>query len=262
MSSGSADYEVVSKGEALELRLTRPEKRNAITVAILDGLEECCEALDSGEARALIVTGTGDRAFCSGTDLSESASLGLEAGRAKGDRARDLFVRIHRSPWTSIAALNGLAYGGGLELALACTFRVAAAGVRLALPEIKLGVLPAYGGTQFLPPVVGRARALDLMMTGRSVTAEEALGMGLVDRIVAEPEQLHEAAEAFAAEILRHSQFALDRLRRCVDAAGSVVTDEGLAVEAKAVIEAMDSEDAKEGVVAFLKKREPVFKHR
>jgi enoyl-CoA hydratase len=262
MATDSEDFEVEWKDECAYLKLTRPAKRNAITVAILGGLEACCDALDAGEGRALIVTGEGDRAFCSGTDLGESATLGLEAGRAKGDRARDLFVRLYRSPWTSIAALNGLAYGGGLELALACTFRVAVAGVRLSLPEIKLGVLPAYGGTQFLPPVVGRARALDLMMTGRAVTAEEALAMSLVDRVVPDLPALMPASREFAQSILAHSQFALDRLRRCVDAASFEVSDAGLAVEAKAVIEAMDSEDAKEGVVAFLKKRDPIFKHR
>jgi enoyl-CoA hydratase len=262
MATGSDDFEVEWTDESATLRLTRPAKRNAITVAILDGLEACCDALDAGQGRALIVTGQGDRAFCSGTDLSESASLGKEGGRAKTERARDLFVRIYRSPWTSIAALNGLAYGGGLELALACTFRVAVTGVRLSLPEIKLGVLPAYGGTQFLPAVVGRARALDLMMTGRPVTAEEGLALGLVDRVVSDSDSLIPEAEAFSRQVLAHSQFALDRLRRCVDAAGATVTDEGLAVEAEAVIETMDSEDAREGVVAFLQKRDPVFKHR
>jgi len=262
MTAGSDDFEVDWKDEIATLRLTRPAKRNAITVSILDGLEACCDALDAGQGRALIVTGEGDRAFCSGTDLGESSSLGREGGRAKTERARELFVRIYRSPWTSIAALNGLAYGGGLELALASTFRVAVAGVRLSLPEIKLGVLPAYGGTQFLPAAVGRARALDMMMTGRPVTAEEGLAFGLVDRVVSDPDSLIPEAEGFLNEILAYSQFALDRLRRCVDAAGPTVTDDGLAVEAKAVIEAMDSEDAREGVVAFLQKRDPVFKHR
>lgn len=243
-------------------RVTRPKKLNAITLAILDGLEACCDELDAGRGRALIVTGEGDRAFCAGTDLTETASIGPEASRAKGDRARDLLMRIHRSPWTSIAALNGLAYGGGLELALACTFRVAAAGVRMALPEIKLGVLPSYAGTQLLPAVVGRARALDLMLTGRAIESEEALALGLIDRVAENPGSLLDEAQALASTILCHSQFAIDRIRRCVDAAGSIVSDDGLAVEARAVEETMASEDAREGVIAFLQKREPVFKNR
>jgi enoyl-CoA hydratase len=235
-----SDYTLEWRGECAWFRLTRDAKRNAITGAILAGLESCCDELDAGRGRALIVTGEGDRAFCAGTDLSESASLAPEASRAKGDRARNLLVRIYRSAWTSIAVLNGLAYGGGLELALACTFRVAAPGVKLSLPEIKLGVLPSYGGTQLLPAVVGRARALD----------------------PADAESLPGEAEALAEAILRHSQFVIDRVRRCVEASGAEVTDEGLAVERQAVLESLDSEDAKEGVIAFLQKREPSFKHR
>ena len=142
------------------LRLTRPSKLNAITLAILDGLEACLDELEKGRARALVIIGEGERAFSSGTDLSESVGLDADANRAKVRRARALFLRLHRSPITSIAALNGLAYGGGLELALACTFRIAAPDARMALPEIKLGVLPAYGGTQLLPAVIGAPRAL------------------------------------------------------------------------------------------------------
>lgn len=256
------DYGIEFQGECALLRLTRPAKRNAITMAILDGIESCCEALDAGRARALIVTGEGDRAFCAGTDLEESATMDAEAAQAKTERARTLVLRIHRAPWTSIAALNGLAYGGGLELALACTFRVAAPGVRLALPEITLGVLPVYGGTQLLPAVVGRARALDMMLTGRAVDVEEASRVGLLDRVVAEPSALLPEATALAAAVLAHSQYAIDRIRRCVDAAGAVVTDAGMAVEAEAFAETMTSEDAREGVLAFLEKRAPTFRHR
>ena len=258
----NTDFTLTWHDEYAVLCLTREAKRNAITRAILDGLAACCDELDAGRGRALIVTGEGEKAFCAGTDLSESSSLGAEASSAKGEFARDLFVRIHRSPWTSIAALNGLAYGGGLELALACTFRVAAPGVKLSLPEVKLGVLPSYGGTQLLPPVVGKARALDLMLTGRAVEAEEALGFGLVDRIANASTPVLEEATRLAEEILAHSQFVIDRLRRCVDAAGAVVSDEGLAVEAQGVAETMNSEDAREGVVAFLQKRKPNFVHR
>ncbi len=262
MTTEDRDYSLEWIDEIALFRITRPAKRNAITRSVLDGLAACCDALDRGQGRALIVTGEGDRAFCSGTDLGESASMGAEESRAKGDRARDLLVRIHRSPWTSIAALNGLAYGGGFELALACTFRVAAPGVALCLPEVKLAVLPSYGGTQFLPAVIGRARALDLMLTGRPIVAEEAQSMGLVDRLSDSAEGLMVEAEGLAKSILVHSQFTIDRMRRCVDAAGAQVEDRGLAIEANAVIETMDSEDAKEGVTAFLQKRKPEFKNR
>ena len=154
--SNEADFTLEWRGECAYFRLTRPAKRNAITLAIVEGFERCCDELDAGRGRALIVTGEGEKAFCAGTDLSESAALGAEASQEKGLRARDVVVRIHRSPWTSISALNGLAYGGGLELALATTFRVAAPGVRLSFPEVELGALPAYGGTQLLPAMVGQ----------------------------------------------------------------------------------------------------------
>jgi enoyl-CoA hydratase len=262
MKTHERDFAIERHDDRILLRLTRPEKRNAISVRILDGLEACCDALDRGEARALVVTGEGERAFCAGTDLAESAALGAEAGASKVVRARYLFARLHRSPWTSVAALNGLAYGGGFELALACTFRVAAPHVWLALPEIKLGVLPAYGGTQLLPAAVGKPRALDLMLTGRALSAEEALAWGAIDRLVAESSALLAEANLLASSVLAHSQFAIERVRRCVAASGATLTDAGLAVEAQAFREVMASEDAREGAIAFLQKRPPKFVHR
>jgi len=262
MSMERTDFTLEWQGECGFFRLTRPDKLNAITNAILHGLEACCDELDAGRGRALIVTGEGDRAFCAGTDLEESAALGLEASRAKTKLARSLFARLHRSSWTSIAALNGLAYGGGFELALACTFRVAATGVRMAFPEIRIGVIPAYAGTQLLPAIVGQSRALDLMLTARAVHLGEARALGLVDRVAAEPSSLLDEATALANSVLAHSQFAIDRIRRCAADATPVVTDEGLAVEAQAVEEVSASEDAAEGVLAFLEKRRPNFKHR
>jgi len=244
------------------LRLKRPSKLNAITVAILDGLEECLDELDRGRARSLVIIGEGERAFSSGTDLSESVGLGADANRAKVKRARSLFLRLHRSPTTSIAALNGLAYGGGLELALACTFRIAAPDARMALPEIKLGVLPAYGGTQLLPAVIGAPRALDMMLTGRSVSTDEALAMGLINRVATDGATLLDEALSFAGEITTHSQYAIERIRRCVAASSSQVTEEALEVEGQAFHEMMESSDAMEGIQAFFEKRKPIFTHR
>ncbi len=257
-----ADCELTWQDGIALLRLTRPAQRNAITRPILDGIEEICEGLDAGRGRAAIITGEGEKAFSSGTDLAESATLNAEESLAKTRRARDLFVRMHRSDWTSVAALNGLAYGGGLELAMACTFRVAVPGVRLALPEVKLGVLPCYGGTQFLPPMVGRARALDMLLTGRPVERDEALRIGLVDRMAESLDSLLADTHAFLDEVLGNSQFAIDRIRRCVDAAIGGLSDEGLAIEEKNFLETSRSEDAREGVTAFLEKRVPQWKHR
>ena len=258
----TADCTTEWKDEHCIFRLTRPQKLNAITKAILDGLEDCLDELDRGRARALLITGEGDRAFSAGTDLTESVGLDAEENKAKVRRARALFLRLHRSPVSSFAAVNGIAYGGGLELALACTFRIAAPGARMALPEIKLGVLPAYGGTQFLPAVVGAPRALDMMLTGRSVETDEALAMGLINRVANDRASLLDEAQSFAGEVTAHSQYAIERIRRCVAASGSQVTEEALEIEGQAFHEMMESADAMEGIQAFFEKRQPHFTHR
>jgi len=258
----SPDFTTEWNDEHCVFRLTRPNKLNAITRVILDGLEECLEELEGGRARALVIMGEGDRAFSAGTDLAEAVGIDAAANRAKISRARALFFRLHQSPVTSIAALNGMAYGGGLELALACTFRIAAPGARMALPEIKLGVLPAYGGTQLLPAAIGASRALDMMLTGRAVGTNEALAMGLINRLASEGSNLLDEALSFAGEVTAHSQFAIERIRRCVAKSGPLVTAEALEVERKAFHEMMESNDALEGIQAFFEKREPRFTHR
>jgi len=243
-------------------RLTRPAKLNAITKAILKGLTECIDALERESARFLVVTGEGEKSFCAGTDLGESAGLSESDRIAKNDGARALFVRLSRSKLISVAAVNGLAYGGGLELAMACTFRVAAAHARFSLPEVKLGVLPAYGGTQFLPAIVGKARALDMMLTGEPVDAQQALTMGLITRIADGATPLVDQAIAYARSITKFSPVAIAGIRSAIAAASDSVTDEGLKTEQKEMAIALASEDAKEGVAAFLEKRPAKFKGR
>src|SRR5690606_2299516 len=159
----------------------------------------------------------------------------------------------------SVAAINGLAFGGGLELAMACTLRLAMPGATMALPEVKLGLLPAYAGTQFLPALVGKARALEIMMTGRTLATEEALSIGLIHRVAKSDSPLLEQALGFGREVVRGSPGALSSIRQCVDAAGNQVSEAGLAVEDAAVRATFDSDDAREGVAAFLEKREPRF---
>jgi enoyl-CoA hydratase len=229
---------------------------------MLEGLEQALETLPRSGVRVLVVTGEGDKSFCAGTDLAEIRDMPREARLAKNRMARELFFALSRSPLISVAAMNGLAYGGGLELAMACTFRLARPHVRVSLPEIKLGLLPAYAGTQFLPSLVGRDRALEMMITGRPVGAEEALAMGLLTRIVSSDAPLLEEAVAFAREFTGFSQPAIDAIRGCVDAAGFTVSEAGLHVEDEAVTRVFQTEDAREGVAAFLEKRAPVFRHR
>jgi len=257
-----APFTVETLPEGAVFTIERPAKLNALTKPVLEGLSACIDALEARGARLLVVIGRGERAFCAGTDLAELTGLAMPARMAKTAMARDLLVRLSRSPLTSVAAINGLAYGGGLELAMACTLRIAAPHAALSLPEVKLGLLPAYAGTQFLPAIVGKARALEIMMTGRAVPAQEALSIGLVHRIADAGAPVLDQALAFGREVVCWSPGALQAIRRCVDAAGADVTDAGLAVEDVAVRENFDSADAREGVAAFLEKRPPVFGRR
>lgn len=231
---------------------------------MLLSLKECLDQLENPEQnratpKILIITATGPKAFCAGTDLAETATMSKEERETKTLTARELLVRLLRSRVISVAAINGLAFGGGMELAMACTFRVAADHATFSLPEIKLGLLPAYGGTQFLPPLVGKSRALEMMLTGKVIDATEAREIGLVNR-VASADALLEASLAMAREVTRFSPLAIDAVRECVAASSGEVTDDGLKVEDQAVRKVFISEDAQEGIAAFLKNRPAVFK--
>ena len=256
------DFKIEKLEGGAVFTLTRPAKLNAITKAILGGLAECLDALEKDGGRFLVLTGEGERAFCAGTDLGESAGLTPEDRTAKNDRARALLVRLSRSSVFSVAAINGLAYGGGLELAMGCTVRIAAPHAKLSLPEVKLGVLPAYGGTQFLPALIGQARALDMMLTGEPVDAQQALGMGLINRIAAPGKPLLEQALDYARSVTQFSPVAIAGIRRAVAASGGKVSADGLETERHEMGIALASEDATEGVAAFLEKRPAKFKGR
>jgi len=257
MTASAPDYTVEPIAEGAIFTIERPAKLNALTKPVLLGLAATLDALETGDARLLVVTGRGERAFCAGTDLGELQGLDMAARMAKTSMARELLVRLSRSPLVSVAAVNGLAYGGGLELAMACTLRIAAPHVKVSLPEVKLGLLPAYAGTQFLPALVGPGRALEMMLTGRAVAVDEAVAMGLVNRVATADAPLREQAVAFGREVTRHAPSAIAAIRACVAAAGATVTDAGLAVEDTQVRANFDHPDAREGVAAFLEKREP-----
>ncbi|MGC1443393.1 MAG: enoyl-CoA hydratase-related protein [Burkholderiaceae bacterium] len=254
-------FEQVSDSRYL-FRINRPAKLNALTKPVLNGLVSAFDTMESNGSAVAVIMGAGDRAFCAGTDLSEIQAMPAAQRLDKNKMARDLFHRISTSPVVSIAAINGLAYGGGLELAMACTFRLAPPAVKLSLPEIKLGLLPAYAGTQFLPALIGRDRALDMIMTGEPITAQAGAQMGLITRLADPDRDLAEQANEWAEKLAQFSQPALRAIRTCVDAAGSAVTEAGLAVEDEQVRAVFQTEDAKEGVAAFLEKRAPRFVNR
>ncbi len=242
--------------------LNQPRKMNAFSRAMLAALEDVVREMISTRARALILTGAGDKAFCAGSDLSEAPEMSKKDASEKNDRARAICQRIATANFVSVAAVNGLALGGGLELASACTFRVASPSATFSLPEIKIGVMPTYGGTQRVPALIGKTRALDLMLTGRTIDCQEAHAWGLVDRVAKEGTSALEEATAVTNEILGYSQVSIDAITRCVNMAGPEVTEAGLRVEGIAAREVSSSHDAKEGVRAFLEKRAPIFKHR
>jgi enoyl-CoA hydratase/carnithine racemase len=250
-------------GRVAHLELANPPL-NLVTPALLDGLEAALaalEAADPGEVRAVVVTGRGDRAFSAGSDVG-----GFEAHRGAGGRAafaREEAVgsRLATLPMPTIAAIEGNALGGGLELALCCDIRVASERARLGLPEVRLAVTPGAGGTQRLPRTVGLARARELILTGRIVTAAEAERIGLVHEVVPNGEA-RARADAIAADIADRGPLAVREAKRLLDLALDVDLEAGLAAELDASERVFATEDIVEGVRAFFGKRAPEYRGR
>ena len=242
------------------LTLDRPEALNALTFEMLPEIGAALDEVGGSDARALLVTGAGQKAFCAGADIKQLLGRPLVAQRRGAEMGQATFAKLDRLPMPSVALVNGFAFGGGLELALACTFRLATRNAKMGLPEVKLGLIPGYGGTQRLPRVVGEARALEMIMTGRSVGAEEAERIGLVNRIV-EGDAL-EAGAAFAREMTGYSLPVLEFARTAVRRALEVPFQEGLGVEADISTLAYRTEDSVEGMTAFVEKRKPTFRDR
>ena len=238
--------------------MNRPDKLNALNAATI---AELGVAIDEVQARddvgGVILTGAG-RAFVAGADISELAGQSPADARARALRGQAIFRRIETSPKPVIAAINGFALGGGCELAMACHVRVASDAAKLGQPEVKLGLLPGYGGTQRLPRLVGRGGALKLLLTGEIVDASEALRIGLVDRVVAAAE-LPAAARGLMLAMLANGPLALAACLDAVDRGLDATLTEGLVLEAEHFGALAASADMKEGTRAFLEKRSPRF---
>jgi enoyl-CoA hydratase len=248
------------RDELALVTIDRPHALNALSFALLRDLDAILDQVAVSDARALLVTGAGDRAFCAGADITELQSRTVAAVREGARSGQRLFARIARLSVPSVALINGYAFGGGLELAMACDFRLALRSARLGLPEIKLGLIPGYGGTQRLPRLIGEARALEMILTGRTVMAEEAERIGLVNRLV--DGDLLEAGKSFAREMTQYSLPALRLAREAVRRGFAATLDGGLDIEADLNTLAFQNEDAAEGMTAFLEKRKPVFRDR
>jgi enoyl-CoA hydratase/carnithine racemase len=208
--------------------------------------------------RAVVLTGAGDRAFCAGADLKERARMGADEVHAFHAGLKGALLAMERSPQPFVAALNGAALGGGLELALACDLRVAAEGAEMGLPEVSLGIIPGAGGTARLPRMIGVARAKDLILTGRRVGAAEALAMGLVARI-APSARLAAEALALAEQVARNAPVSLRQAKRAVDDGFHLPLEEALALENRLYQDCLRSKDRDEALRAFAEKRPPVF---
>ena len=242
------------------VRLARPEKRNALTRDMLERLWEVFDAFkERDDLRAAILTGEGD-SFSAGTDITGLAALSETEARKAAELGQRVCAVIESCPVPVIAAIGGVAAGGGCELALACHLRVAWSGARFSLPELKLGLIPAYGGTQKLARAAGGARALAMMLAGETVTADEALRAGLVNRVVKSSDEVLPEAIRLAGEIMRHAPLAVRAALIAVTRGLDMPLDDGLRLEAELFSQLFSTEDMREGTRAFLEKRAPVFK--
>jgi enoyl-CoA hydratase len=249
-------------GPIATLSINRPEKRNAVNNATVEEIDRALAQVEGDASiRVLILTGAGDKAFAAGADINELARRDLVLGRYESGRRQEVYTRIERLEIPSVAAVNGFALGTGLELAMACTLRVAAAGSKLGQPEIKLGIIPGAGGTQRLRRLVGQGRAMEMILTGEPITAEHALEIGLVNRVVP-PERLQEEARALAEKLAALPRRALNYAKDAVLRSFDSTIFEGLAHESHLHALACASEDKQEGVAAFLQKRAPKFTGR
>lgn len=245
------------------ITVDRPEKLNALNSQVMASLDAALAAAASDAAlRCLIVTGAGEKAFIAGADIGELAKLTPLEGREHARRGQAVIGGLERLPVPTIAAINGYAYGGGLELAMACTLRVASENAKMGLPETSLGILPGYGGTQRLARLVGASRAMELVLTAeKGVTAAEAHRIGLVNRMVPAGQALsaaRELARKIAANGPTACRYAMEAIRRGME----MPTAEGLVLEATLFGLCAATEDMKEGMAAFLEKRPARFTGR
>lgn len=241
------------------LTLNRPKALNALDAGTLRELESAFEDLAGDPAiRVVLLTGAGGRAFAAGADIRELAAVAPEEGRVFALRGQGVFRRIETLGKPVIACIQGFALGGGCELAMACTLRIAAEDAKLGQPEVKLGIIAGYGGTQRLPRLVGRGAALKMLLSGAIVDAQEALRIGLVDEVVPVGDLMGRAA-ALATEIAANAPLAISETLHAVDEGLSLPLELGLLREAGRFGELCATADKTEGTAAFLEKRTPVW---
>jgi enoyl-CoA hydratase len=241
----------------LIVTINREDKLNALNSATIQELKIAFQkAYDDETVRGVILTGAGEKAFVAGADISEISQL-ADNSRKFSEEGQEVFAMIENLHKPVIACVNGFALGGGCEIAMACHIRIATEKARFALPEVKLGLLPGYGGTQRLPQLVGKAKALELMLTADMITASEAKELGLVNHVVADIAELHKKAKDILYKIFKNSPSSIALIINVVNI--SFQNEIGYQAEANAFLRAIQTEDFIEGTSAFLQKREPNF---
>jgi len=257
MTYESLLYEVT--GALARITINRPDKLNALNGAVIAELDRAIGEIARDPAvRGVVLTGAGPKAFVAGADIGEIAAQGPVDGKARALEGQRVFRRLEHCGKPVVAAVNGFALGGGCELAMACHFRVAAEGARFGQPEVKLGIGPGYGGTVRLPRLVGRGRALELLLTGAMIDAQEAFRIGLVNRVVP-AEQLLPESEQLLTAILANGPLAIQACLEAVDTGLDLGLDEALLLEANLFGLLSGTADMREGTAAFLAKRPPQF---
>jgi enoyl-CoA hydratase len=258
MSFQFLSFESDADGLAL-VTVTRPEKLNALNRAVISELGEAFRKVREDDSiKALILTGAGEKAFVAGADIGELASIDAVQAELVSRRGQEIFRALETLRKPSVAAINGYALGGGLELAMCCTIRIASHNAKLGQPEVKLGIVPGYGATQRLPRLVGRGRALELLLSGEPIDAAEAYRIGLVNALTSQ-EELIAAAKQWARKVIANGPLAVALTMESVDAGLDGGLQAGLRFEAMAFGLTAASDDRREGTTAFLEKRKPVF---
>lgn len=263
MTSETPPVRMEMHGTIAVLTLDRAERRNALSRDTLYALGRYGRELSAdSRVRAIVITGAGDKAFCAGADLKERQGMSDNDVRVQVGLYRSELCYLDKSPKPVVAAINGVAFGGGLELALICDMRVSAPHAELALPETTLGIIPGAGGTQRLPRVIGEARAKEMILLGRKISAAQALAWGLVNRISPEGVSVLEDTLTWLDPIANGAPLAQSAALRAIDASYELSLEHGLEIERIFYDETLRSEDRNEALRAFAEKRKPVFQGR
>lgn len=242
--------------------INRPEALNAMNPAVLGALKTAFDNLAAdGAVRVIILTGSGDRAFIAGADIADMADQNQDEARDFMNLGQAVCLAIERAPQVVIGALNGYALGGGCEVALACDVRIASEKLRIGLPEVTLGIMPGWGGTQRLPRIVGLGNAKQMIYTGEHINAEEALRTGLVNKVVP-PDQLMDTAKALAEKMLKNGPLSLREAKETINLGQDEPLETGLQREVEAELRLFASNDRREGMRAFLEKRPARYQGR